>query len=155
MFNIKEISKCINSNAINVLSETVYKNFIDLKNYSELNHNIKEINRILKSDNFIGFHVYYNSKVIGYILGEVIITSDGRLSLYVNYLYVARAYRHHGLGKKLLLALIDKCEYIGSKFIMLTCNGTNLRLIQFYRKFGFNLDPIQTSIRPYVVLVRY
>ena len=68
--------------------------------------------------------------MVGYILSEIITTPDGRLTLYIHYLYIASAYRGHGLGSKLIDTVINKCAYTGSSFVMLTCNGNNLRLIK-------------------------
>ena len=155
MFYIREIDKYMNNSTATVLAQTVHKNFLDLTNYPELRHNINEIARIIKSDHFVGFQIHSNNKVVGYILGEIITTQDGRLTLYVYYLYVSSMHRHHGLGKKLLDAAINKCDYTGSRFVMLTCNGGNSRLIQYYKNFGFGFDPIQTTIDPYVVMVKY
>ena len=155
MFRIKEINKYMDNTVINVFVQTVYKNFLDLGIYPELKHNVNEIIRIIKSDHFVGFQIHDGDKVVGYILSEIITTHDGRLTLYIYYLYVSSLHRHHGLGKKLLNAVINKCNYAGNQFIMLTCNSTDLRLINYYKKFGFGFDPIQTSIKPYIVMVKY
>ena len=155
MFLNKEINKYMNSTTVNVLAQTVYKNFLDLCVYPELKHDINEIIRIIKSDHFVGYQIYDNNKVVGYILSEIITTQDGRLTLYIYYLYVSSLHRHHGLGKKLLDAAINKCDYTGNQFVMLTCNGTNYQLVNYYKKFGFGFDPIQTSIKPYIVMVKY
>jgi len=147
----------MNNSAANVLAHTVYKNFMDLEIYPELKHKIEEIVRIINSDHFIGFQIHDSTtnKVVGYILGEIIITSDGRLTLYVYYLYVSSMHRYHGLGKKLLAAAINKCDYSGCKFVMLTCNSKNTHLVHYYKKFGFEFDLIQTTVDPYIVMIKY
>ena len=47
--------------------ETIFSNFIELYDYPQLNHNRKEILRLLNSQTFHGFLVFYGNKMMIFI----------------------------------------------------------------------------------------
>ena len=125
--------KFINSNK-QPLINTIYNNFLSLKHEPKLNHNIKEISRLLYSTDGHTYLLNNGSKVIGYIVGEVLLIQDGRMVFYISYLYIGSNYRGKGLGTFLLNAVIEKCKNIGILFIMLTCDSSNTKLYRYYKK---------------------
>lgn len=153
-YSIRKIDK-LQFDKLNIFIDTIYNNFLDLTKIKELNHNKNELMRILSSKHFIGFHMFKNDQVIGYIIGEIIVIEDGRMVAYINYLYVSSKYRKNGFGSSLLSCFINESKKNGVSYIMLTCNKNNKNVLNMYNKHGFNIDTFQRSIDPYVVLVKY
>lgn len=120
----------------------IYKNFQYLEKEPVLNHNIDEIKKLLTNENFIGLLVYDNNgKMIAYLVGEIKHLNDGRITYYITYFYVAPMYRHKRIGSKLLQLLINKCKQNwGVNYITLTCDINDRKLLEFYKKRGFDVD---------------
>jgi ribosomal protein S18 acetylase RimI-like enzyme len=124
------------------LSEIIYKNFLELSDTPSLQHSREEIQRLLTNPEFIGFFVYDGQKVVAYLTGEKKHLNDGRIVYYITYIFVGGKYRNHKIGSRLMEILIGKCEQWGISFIMLTCDITDNKVINFYKKLGFTPDPI-------------
>ena len=155
MFNIKPITKHMEQKKYDVLCKTIYKNFSYLSKFTELKHNLNEIGRILHSDGLVGFELYHDNVIIGYVIGELMTISDGRFVTYIYYLYIVSSYRSKGYGTKLLKAVYSHADYSGSKFIMLTCNNNDTTLITYYKKNGFIQDVYQHNIYPFIVMTKF
>lgn len=127
-----------------LLSQVVYRDFQYLSNNPDLGHNMDELNRLINNnENFAGLFAFNSKKkLIGYLVGEIKHLSDGRLVYYISYLFVNEKYRHKRIGSHLLELIINKCKSRGYSFIVLTCDTQDQKLINFYKKYGFNYDPI-------------
>jgi GNAT superfamily N-acetyltransferase len=124
----------------NPLANLIYNNFKYLESDPKLNHNIFEIKRLLTCNEFIGLLVYDNTKIIAYLVGETKMLNDSRLCYYITYFFVAEKYRNKKIGSGILNLLKQKCKNWGIKYIILTCDTQDKKLIDYYIKKGFNVD---------------
>ena len=124
------------------LVDTIYNNFLYLVEYPVLLHNKDEINRILTATDCMNYLVFYNGKLIAYLIGDFRTLDDNRMVYYISYLYVSRQYRNRKIGSRLMNMLIRKVTEKGIKFIVLTCDSDDQLNMRFYRKFGFKPDPL-------------
>jgi ribosomal protein S18 acetylase RimI-like enzyme len=141
---------------INRLAKIIFFNFIELQNEADIVFNINDITSTLTSNSLLGwFLLDDDSKIIGYIVGELKQLTDGRYSYYISYFYIIKKYRSKGIGYKMMLICIDYVKSIGIQFIMLLSN-INSNAFQLYKKLGFGFDPIIKINNPnYVVLTYY
>jgi len=149
---VKEIRKLSN---LNPFVNIVYNNFISIANISNLKHNKIEIKNLLSKNNFIGLFAFLNDKLIAYIIGETKHLNDGRIVYYITYFFVAAKYRNKGIGTNLMDILINKCKIWEIKYITLTFNVKNKKILHFYKKKGFIFDPILKNNSQYDVLTLY
>ena len=70
-------------NDIEKFVDIIYKNFVNLLKTPQLKHNKDKIRKLLLSTKMIGYLVYYNNVVIGYIIGEEKDVPDGRHVFYI------------------------------------------------------------------------
>jgi GNAT superfamily N-acetyltransferase len=136
------------------ITEMIYNNFIELNNYTELKHTHKDIFELLRKDEFKGLFVYSeHNKLIAYLLGEIMITNDGRRIFYISYIFTCKNYRNNGIASNLIKIIINKCKNIyGINFITLTCNINHQKTCNLYRKMGFKEDFEIKTIHPFIVL---
>lgn len=141
---------------INRLAKIIFFNFIELQNESDIVFNINDITSTLTSNNLLGwFLLDDDSKIVGYIIGELKQLTDGRYVYYISYFYIIKKYRSKGIGFKMMLICIDYIKSIGIQFIMLLSN-IHSNAFQLYNKLGFGYDPIIKINNPnYVVLSYY
>lgn len=137
---------------VNKLSKMIFKNFKQLENYNELNHNMKEIMRLLKSDNTQLFLILRDKKIIAYLIGELIKLKDGRNVFYVSYLYTAENFRKNGHAKKLMKSVFELSKKNNLDGIMLTCDTENAKVYNMYLMMGFMPDMILRRYSKYDVL---
>ena len=64
-------------------------------------------------------------------------TWKGKPGVYVQDLYVAKAQRGTGLGRKLMQAVYDVAQDWGAAYCKLSVYGDNEAALQFYRRLGF------------------
>lgn len=150
---VKEIRKI--RNGVDNIAKSIYNNFASLSHSEQLGHNIKEIKQMLTSDNFIGFFVYDESKIVSYLVGEIKNLNDGRIVYYITYIYVGKQYRHKKIGSQLMKMLIYKCRNWGIGFITLTCDIKNNKVMNFYKNLGFKQDPILKNMGRHEVFTLY
>lgn len=124
------------------LTEIIYKNFSNLANQPHLQHNREEIQKLLTSPDFIGFFVYDGAKIVAYLVGEKKQLNDGRLCYYITYIYVGGKYRDHKIGSRLMDILQERCGIWGIQFVLLTCDVTDNKVVNFYKKRGFSPDSV-------------
>jgi GNAT superfamily N-acetyltransferase len=74
--------------------------------------------------------IYHNKNLIGY--GRII--SDGVYQTFICDVMVHPEYQKQGMGKKIMSALLKKCEEEGIKWIQLSCAKGKQN---FYKKLGF------------------
>lgn len=162
-FIIKEVERLTKD--INFFADIVYKNFLHLSRYPKLKHNKKEIVRLLQSYDMVSYFVYNAENVlIAYLIGERKTLDDGRYVFYISYLYVAKRYRKHGIGGKLIDRIKKKFQMSTSAGnindssihnIVLTCDTRNKETCLFYRKRGFMPDPTYRTFDEYDVYTAY
>jgi ribosomal protein S18 acetylase RimI-like enzyme len=137
--------KCVETKKIQnpeLFANIIYNNFLYLTEFPHLSHNKKTIIDTLRLPNNLCFLVYNDDKLIGYLVGDFKTLNDQRYVYYISYLYVLESYRSNGLGGQLMNLLINRCKSLGVSFIVLTCDNHDPKVIKFYKKHGFVLDPI-------------
>lgn len=156
-----EIS-CIETKKIKnyqLLSNIIYKNFIYLTKFPDLMHNINNISNILQLDSNITFLLYFQDILIGYLVGDFRIltnNNDNRFVYYISYIYVSQKYQNKKFGSTLLNFAIKKCVSKNIKFILLTCDSFDSKVMKFYHNHGFILDPLLgNNTSRHVVLCKY
>jgi len=125
---------------VNIFIDLVYNHFIELANFVDLKHSKQEITRLLRSTNFRGYLVYNGSKIIGYLLGEIMILVDGRKVFYISYMFVAPSFRKKGIASQLMeysRTLANNSRFDG---VLLTVDSDNQKVYEFYLKRGFMPD---------------
>jgi ribosomal-protein-alanine N-acetyltransferase len=75
----------------------------------------------------------YNGKVIGYVMGYLKPDFEG----HVMSIAVDPVYRGNGIGKMLMIAVIDKLIKLGARYIGLEVRVSNERAIKLYERLGF------------------
>lgn len=122
------------------LVDVIYNNFKDLANNPILMHNKKDINDVLSSLYFFGLFIFIDGKLMGYLIGEEKLLDDQRYVYYISYIYIAEKIRYMKYGS-MLMDLIEK--HVKSKniaHIVLTCDTSNKKLVNFYEKKGYIID---------------
>ena len=152
---LKEINHNNIGNNINTFVDIIFNNFSELANIPYINHSRDDIHRLLSSENMFGYFVIYSTKIIAYVIGESIQMHDGRHAYYLSYIYVADKYQHIKIGTLLIKKIIFYCTRIGIPFIVQTCDINNIKLIKFYKKFGFIYDPILKNNKQHEILCLY
>jgi ribosomal protein S18 acetylase RimI-like enzyme len=96
----------------------------------------------------------HNGAIAAYLIGEIIKLNDGRIVLYINYLYTSKYFRNRGLASKLIdvAEQIVKAEKLDG--LMLTCDTENNIIYNFYLKKGFMTDLILRRYEKYDVLYK-
>lgn len=130
--------------------QIIFKNFLNLENKG-VNHNKQEIRRILNSEHYYGFAIYDKEFMIGYAISELMTLQDGRLCIYIYYLYVSSLYRKRGLGTTLIKCIKLKAKQLGISFIVLSCERQNENNMRFYRRLGFEEDKFQEGVKGFTV----
>lgn len=145
----------IKTSDCNLLVDTIYHNFIHLKQEPNLSHTKENIYKVLKSPKPQLYLILTNDKIASYLLGEIIDLNDGRKVLYITYIFTSEKFRELGHGSKLL----ELSEIIAKKNnldgIMLTCNYEDVYINEFYTKRGFMPDLILRQYGKYEVMFKY
>lgn len=81
-----------------------------------------------------GFLVAVTKDVVGFIAGI-----KQRMEARILLLAVKREFRNAGIGSALMRRFITLCKSEGILSVRLEVRTKNLRAIEFYRKFGFNI----------------
>lgn len=137
---VKEVNNQTIFKSVNLLTNMAYNHFIYLTGQNNVAHNIDDIRRLLLSDTFYGILILEKAKILGYLFGEVKKVNDGRIVLYIWYIYVQPHMRHKKLGSKMMDLVIKKCKNVGIQFVMLICDTEDDKLMSFYGKYGFTKD---------------
>ena len=139
------VLKCVETKKFknpDAMANIIYNNFSYLVKFPQLSHNKNAIIESLKLDDSLCFLIYDDDKLIGYLTGDFKTLNDKRYVYYISYFYVMEAYRSKGLGGQMMNLLINKCKKMGTSFIVLTCDSYDPKVIKFYKKYGFVLDPV-------------
>ncbi len=139
--SIVTVSKnTIKTKNLTYLANTIFGNFIEFRNFTEINHNLAEIYRVLRAPNS-HVHLYMiNKKIAGYLVGEVMTLSDGRTVFFITYLYTAKKYRNKNIASSLISFIQTKVKRARIDGMMLTYDSENEYLDLFYKKKGFMPD---------------
>ena len=141
---------------IGAFGTTIFNNFVHLSDVPELQHSRSEIIRLLSSANMLSYVLYNNSNMmLGYLVGEKKHLNDGRIVFYVSYMYIGKKYRSKKLGSYLMNLIIDKCRETGIKFITLTCDTKNKKVMSFYEKMKFVQDPLLRNFKRHDIFTLY
>jgi len=119
--------------------ETVFSNFMELYDYPQLNHNRNEIIRILNSQTFHGFLIFYGNKMIGYLLGEIV-NYNNQVLYFINYVFVSGAFRGRKLGSQIMNYAKQYAVQQNADGVGLICDSENDKNMSFYKKLGFQLS---------------
>lgn len=159
MIDVKEVSSGDVRSIAQTLSKIIFNNFIKLNGINYVTHSVNDIHKLLSSDDMFGYFVFLNaqngSKLISYLFGEISTMPDGRHAYYLSYIYVAPKFRQLRIGSLLMNKIIHHCKLTGIPFILLMCDVRNEKLVSFYKKFGFVLDPNLSRHRDHDVLCLY
>ncbi len=144
----------LSSSKLEIFTNVVYNNFVEIANEPILDHNKKSIYETLKSDDAQVYLCIINGKIASYIVGKIMTLNDGRRVVYITYLYTAEQFRGQGLASK-LLGIADKiCLTNMLDGVMLTCDSDNLQLYDFYLKKGFMPDLFLRTYGRYEVMYK-
>ena len=136
----KEVKRISNPD---ILANVVYNNFMYLINFPELQHTKQDIIKTLMLSGNMCYLVYDNkNKLIAYLIGDFRTLSDSRNVYYISYVYVVESYRGKKIGSQLMNILMRKCKLNGTNVIILTCDTHDKRLVNFYKRYGFVVDPV-------------
>jgi len=127
---------------LELFATVIYKNFINLLPYKQLQHTKQEIYRILTSDNAKVILVMVNKKMAAYLIGEIMKLNDGRIVFYINYIFTSKLFRNRGFGSALMKVVENIVKNENLDGIMLTCDTENKYVYDFYIKKGFMPDLI-------------
>lgn len=89
---------------------------------------LEEINR----DNVIFLSAKNEDEILGYISGQLIAGE-----FYISNVAVSPLYRKHGIGYKLIEALLEQLKNISCAFATLEVRASNYDARRLYEKFGF------------------
>ena len=76
--------------------------------------------------------ILFRKKIIGIYVVQIIIDEA-----YINYFSIKQKYRQKGYGSYLMCYLIEQCEKLSVKKILLEVSDKNLNAEIFYNKFNF------------------
>lgn len=140
---------------LEIFTDVVYNNFIDLAEVKQLDHNKKAIYELLKCDTAQVYLILVNHKIASYIVGKIMTLNDGRRVLYISYLYTAAKFRGHGHASKLLNITEKVCKNNQLDGILLTCDSDNTDTYNFYLKKGYMPDLLLRTYGKYEVMCKY
>lgn len=138
----------------NILADVIFNNFKDIDADKEICHTKDEIDRLVTSNNMYSMLVYDNGNMVGYIIGEIIMSGSFKC-FHISYIYVISSHRCHGIASKLIELSGKKLKntYNINK-ITLTCDKRNIYNLNFYKNKGFNIDKLYMDSQNYCVLSR-
>ena len=143
----------LNKNNVNILTEIIYKNFIELSQYKHLKHTRKDIHDLLLSDNSVIMLYMIDKSIGGYLVGEIM-TIDSRRVFYITYIFTSVKFRNKGIASQLINNvenIVDKKDLSG---ILLTCDTENKNIYDFYLKKGFMPDLVLRNYSRFDVLYK-
>jgi GNAT superfamily N-acetyltransferase len=71
---------------------------------------------------------------------------DWNQSFWVHEFHVLNAYRGQGIGQQLMTALTEKATSVQARTMLCETQNTNIPAIRFYRRMGFKIEAIDTSL---------
>ena len=142
----------LKKNDLTLLIDLIYYNFENLSNFQNLNHNKKQIEKILKSDDSYVFFILNKNKIIAYMIAESVLLADGRIVFYIYYLYTSPQFRNMGFASKLIEIGRKTGNNNNCIGIMLTCDTSDTKVHDYYLKKGFMPDMLMRTYDRFDVL---
>jgi ribosomal protein S18 acetylase RimI-like enzyme len=129
----------LSENKKQIFTNLIYHNFINIAQYEKLKHNKNEIYNLLSNTNNFFFVDIIDKKILGYILGEIIVVDKEKI-LFITYIFISPNHRKRGLGHKLMNYIEKYASYNDCLKIMLTCDTDDKKIHEWYLKMGFMPD---------------
>jgi len=148
------VVKFVDPNKCHKFVTTIYKNFIDLANYPELKHNIRELTRLVTSKDAKVYLIVVNNKIAAYLVGEIMKLNDGRRVFYISYLYTSKLFRKKGFGTKLMNRVEAYSKDFSLDGILLTYDTEDTQVNNFYLMKGFMPDMLLRKYDKFDVLFK-
>lgn len=89
------------------------------------------------------FGAYANGRLVGFAISEV---EEWHRVLRVWEFQVMQDYRGQGIGRALMLRVVEQAIEGKFRMVALETQNTNVPAIRFYRKMGFSLDALDLSL---------
>lgn len=134
--------------------EVIYRNFEDLGEVNILNHNRKEIKKVLTSPTALILAAILDNTMIGYLVADLVVYNN-RTLMHIYYLYTGPAYRSKGVATFLLNQVQDYADVYDCSALSLTHDTYQHKLTKFYLSNGFTYDPSLRSRMRYDMMVKF
>ena len=86
------------------------------------------------------FGLSFSNEIIGICVHQVVLDESQ-----INYLSVKEKFRRSGYGSSLICYLIEQCESLGIKRLLLEVSESNIIAQKFYNNFGFSTVGIRKN----------
>lgn len=136
-------------------TEIIYKNFEQIANNQNLQHNREEINRLLTSSKSIILLATNNNIVISYLIAEITEIPNSSQVMHIYYIYTSPVYRNKGVATKMLNMIQKYTLETNINILSLTFDTYDKMLEKFYLNNFFTYDTILRSYQRYDMLVKY
>jgi len=138
---IRKMKKSDEEQIVKLLQEyDKYEHKLDKRFHIDSKKDIKDFfNLVLKNKNSEGFVADVDSKIIGFISGEIIkniLGKEGR----IHQLIISKDFRKKDYGKKLLIELERCFKKKGCKKIQSFVFVRNKKVLKFYNKLKYSSD---------------
>jgi len=147
-------SKDLNESRSNKISNMVFSNFSFLDKYPHLNHNIKEINKIINSTTSHTLLYTLDGSIVAYVMCDIMNLKDGRKVLYIDYIFVVPQFRHAGIGKKMLTYTFNTAKQNNLSGVMLTSDSQDQYVYNWYLDYGFMPDVLLRTYNRHEILYK-
>ena len=145
----------LNSRNISKFANIIFDNFKEIEDDEELNHNIREITRILISPKSITILCIYNKQIIGYLIAEITVVDDLKQLMHIMYIYTSPIHRSKGIATYLLNIIEKYAKELNINTLSLTYDTYNKNLEKFYFNNNFTYDSNLRSYKRHDMLVKY
>ena len=125
---------------LNIMTNMIYKQFIELAEEPMLKHSQRDILDTLTNKNVVLVLLLDNNKMIGYVLSYIEHLEDGRRILFISYIYIAPKYRNRGYGDRLMTHVEKYASKHDCDGVMLIYDTDDQKLVHFYEKRGYMQD---------------
>jgi len=95
---------------------------------------LKFIDDFIEDKNAIGYFVYSNEDVLGYIHGYVLTRLQNRPMLYIHNMSVKKKYRHLGIGTLMMETMKHHAKEHNLSKIFLMTSKSNKRAVELFKK---------------------
>jgi GNAT superfamily N-acetyltransferase len=135
--------------------EVIYKNFEELETTMSLNHNRREIARLLTSPKGICIIATIGRQMVGYLIAELTVVENLRQLMHIAYLFTSPVYRGKGVATYMLNKIQTYAQQQNITVLSLTFDTYNKPLERFYLNNNFFYDSNLRSYQRHDMLVKY
>lgn len=135
--------------------EIIFNNFDDISNQPELNHNKREILRLLTSPNSICIIATYKGQIIGYLIAEITSVDNFGQLMHISYIFTSPMHRNKGVASYMLNKIQSYAEELNINTLSLTFDTYDKSLERFYLNNNFVYDDNLRSHQRHDMLVKY